>query len=182
MAYRKCPKCDTNWITDDEEVCATQCTPLSVKRRISNKKNVENDFSRILRGHNYGGNSRKIYEKFCETLNWDKRKADQFGWQTPLYAKNADSDRMRDVWFIFHANYDLNKLDSVVENEHVLNLIQDDGDTIMEAVADYIGSSNPADRIVFIKTNNGYEFSGVYNIIENGTTRVYKRFSNNYPI
>ena len=26
MAYRKCPKCDLNYITDDEELCSV-CSP-----------------------------------------------------------------------------------------------------------------------------------------------------------
>jgi len=170
-----------NWITDEEEICSL-CTSNIVKFKTSNKKEVEKDFLRILRGHNYGGNSRKIYERFCSTLNWDISKVNQFGWQTPLYAKNADTDRTRDVWFIFFANFDQKHLDSVVKGARVVNLIQDNGDTIIEAVDDYIGSSNPADRVVFIKTNSGYEFFGVYKIVQNGTTRIYKRFSDSYPI
>lgn len=183
MVYRKkCPKCEINFITEDEEICSVCNSPYIFANRISVCKFIENDFSRILRGRVYGGNSRKIYEKFCETLNWDKEKANQFGWQTPLYAMNADTDRNLDVWFIFHANYDTKNLNSVVDESHVINLIVDDGDRIIEVVDDSIGISNAKGRIVFVKNNSGYEFAGVYNIIQNGTTRIYKRYSDNYPV
>lgn len=179
MVYKKCPKCMLNYISDDEEICNV-CRP-TVKSS-SHTKKIETDFTRIIRGHVYGGNSRKIYEQFCETLNWDNSKSNQFGWQTPLYASNADTYRTADVWFIFYPNYDAQKLDSVVDNYHVVNLIINNGDTIIEVVDDHIGASNNANRITFVRTNSGYEFLGVYKIVENGTTRVYKRISDNYPI
>lgn len=179
MTYRKCPKCDLNYITDDEEICSSCMPQIKIT---SQSKQIESDFSKIVCGHIYGGNSRKIYEKFCDTLGWDKTKANQFGWQTPLYAANADTDRTRGVWFIFYANYDADKLDDIVENRHVVNLIQNNGDVIIEVVDGSIGASNLADRITFVKTNKGYEFYGVYKIIENGTTRCYQRISLNYPI
>ena len=135
-----------------------------------------------MRGCAYGGNSRTIYEAFCANLGWDSSKADCFGWQKPLYAKNADTDRTRDVWFIFYPNYDAQKLDSVVEDYHVVNLIQNNGDDIIEIVDDNLGKSHNADRITFVKINNSYEFFGVYKIVENGTTRIYKRISDSYPL
>ena len=179
MNYRKCPKCDLNYITDDEELCAVCMPQIKVT---SYAKTVETDFSHIMRGCVYGGNSRKIYEKFCGTLGWDKNKANQFGWQTPLYAANADTNKTNDVWFIFYPNYDAQRLDSVVDNYHVVNLIQNNGDTIIEVVDDNLGKSNNANRNTFVKTNSGYEFFGVYKIVENGTTRRYQRISDNYPI
>ena len=179
MSYKKCPKCDLNYITDDKELCAT-CRPQI--KIAPHAKTVETDFSHIMRGCVYGGNSRKIYEKFCDTLGWDKNKTNQFGWQTPLYAANADTNRTNDIWFIFYPNYDAKKLDAVVDDYHVVNLIRDNGDTIIEVVDDNIGKSNNANRITFVKTNSGYEFFGVYKIVENGTTRRYQRISNNYPI
>ena len=36
--------------------------------------------------------------------------------------------------------------------------------------------------LLYVKTINGYEFFGVYQIVKNGTTRVYKRISKSYPI
>ncbi len=179
MKYIKCPKCELNYIKEDEEICAA-CMPQIKIKSYSNK--VENDFSKIVCGKNYGGNSRNIYTKFCKTLGWDISKQNQFGWQTPLYATNADTDRTRDVWFIFYANYDINKLDNVVENVHVVNFIKEDGEQIIEIVDEEIGVSNQADRITFIKTNIGYVFFGVYRLIQNGTTRIYNRISRNYPI
>ena len=178
MQYRKCLKCKLNYITEDEELCEV-CRPKITAT--SCKKQTETDFSHIVRGHAYGGNSRKIYEKFCETLGWDKSKANQFGWQTPLYATNADTDRTNDVWFIFYPNYDAEKLDTAVADYHVVNLIRNDGDEIIEIVDDRIGESNHANRITFVKTSNGYEFFGVYEIVKNGTARLYRRIHNNYP-
>lgn len=169
MSYKKCPKCGLNYIKVDEELCSV-CKPK------------ESDFSHIVRGCVYGGNSRKIYEKFCETLGWDKNKSNQFGWQTPLYAANADTDRTNDVWFIFYPNYDVQKLDTVVDDYHVVNLIQNNGDKIIEIVDERIGSTNNANRITFVKTDSGYEFFGVYKIIKNGTSRIYRRISDHYPM
>lgn len=74
------------------------------------------------------------------------------------------------------------KLDTVVDNYYVVNLIQNNGENIIEVVDDSIGKSNNANRITFVKTENGYEFFGVYKIIQNGTTRVYKRISDIYPM
>lgn len=145
-------------------------------------KKITTDFTHIVRGNVYGTNSRTIYENFCDSLGWDKNKADQFGWQTPLYATNADTNRINDVWFIFYANYDPEKLDSVVGNFHVVNLIQNNGDKIIEVVDDSIGRSNNANRITFIKTHSGYEFFGVYELVQNGTKRIYKRISDSYPL
>lgn len=102
--------------------------------------------------------------------------------QKPLYAKNADTTREKDVWFIFYPNYDKNQLDTVVNDFHVVNLIQDEGETIIEIVADEVGASNNADRITFVRTNIGYEFFGVYRIVKNGTVRIYKRIYKKYPI
>lgn len=71
---------------------------------------------------------------------------------------------------------------AVVDDYHVVKLIQDNGDTIIEVFDDNIGKSNNTNRITFVKTNSGYEFLGVYKIIKNGTTRLDQRISNNYPI
>ena len=140
------------------------------------------DFTNIKRGNLYGTNSRTIYENFCNTLGWDETKVGEFGFRRPLYATNCDTDRTSDVWFIYYPNYDKNKLDSVVEDVHVVNLIQNNGNNIIEVVDERIGSSNNANRITFVKTKTGYMFFGVYELIQNGTTRIYKRISDCYPI
>ena len=154
----------------------------SIINHRKSKSTYTADFSKIERGYIYGTNSRTIYEKFCKTLSWDENKADQFGWRTPLYATNCDTDRTSDVWFIFYANYDAEKLDNVVDDVHVVNFIQNDGDTIIEIVDDKIGASNNANRITFVRTDKGYEFLGVYKIEKNGTSRLYKRISTVYPV
>lgn len=179
MNYKKCPICELNYITEDEDLCPMCKHKINTT---SHSKIDAIDFSHIVRGCIYGGNSRKIYEKFCNTLGWDKNKANQFGWQTPLYAANADKERKNDVWFIFYPNYDAKKLDAAVNDYHVVNLIQDYGNTIIEIVDDNIGKANNAHRITFVKTKRGYEFFGVYKIIKNGVTRIYKRIYDNYPI
>lgn len=183
MNYKKCPKCNLNYILDNEELCETCKILRNSLIEIGDNVNLrETDFSRIVSGRVYGNNSRKIYEKFCDTLGWDINKANQFGWQTLLYAANADTDRTRDVWFIFYPNYDAQKLDNVVDDRHIVNLIQNNGDTIIEMVADKLVKSNNADTITFVKTKHGYEFFGVYKLIKNGATRVYQRISKDYPI
>ena len=55
-------------------------------------------------------------------------------------------------------------------------------DEIIEKVAAFVGSSRDTGRITFVKTNRGYEFLGVYKLAQNGTTRIYKRISDIYPI
>lgn len=154
---------------------------MSIKLFIK-KKSITDDFSCLVAGRVYGTNSRTIYEKFCISLNWDRDKSNQFGWQTPLYAINCDTYKENDVWFIYYPNYDKNRIDNVVEDGHVVNLIYNNGDRIMERVEKQIGSSHLANRITFVKTKAGYEFLGVYKIIQNGTTRIYERISKVYPV
>ena len=178
--YKICPSCKLNYIKTDEEICQICLPPI---KHISKNQKIEADFRKIKLGAVYGTSTRKIYEMFCKTLNWDLSQADAcFGWQKPLYAKNADTTREKDVWFIFYPNYDKNQLDTVVNDFHVVNLIQDEGETIIEIVADEVSASNNADRITFVRTNIGYEFFGVYRIVKNGTVRIYKRIYKKYPI
>lgn len=144
---------------------------------------LETNFASIVAGRIYGTNTRKIYEKFCETLGWDISKANQFGWQTPLYAVNADATRTSDVWFIAYPNYDIGEINNVEPNAHAVNFIHNNGDMIIEVVNETTGASHNANRITFVKTaNKYYQFLGVYKLVENGTTRVYKRISKTYPI
>ncbi len=179
MTYKKCPKCELNYITDDEELCAA-CSPQI--KIASREIKVATDFSHIVCGYVYGGNSRKIYEKFCDTLGWDKSKANQFGWQTPLYAKNVDSAKMIDVWFIFYPNYDSKKLVNAIDDYHIVNLIQNDGDRIIEIFDGDVWKTNNVDTLVFVKTSKYYEFLGVYKVAQADSARIYKRISDNYPI
>ncbi len=180
MSYKICPKCGINWIKESDEIC-NLCVKAS-EMKPATRVPVETDFRKIVRGHNYGTNSRKIFEKFCTSLGWDFQKAGEFGRQKPLYAEDADAERRRDVWFIFYANYDAERLDSVVDDGHVINLIKDGGDTIYENVDERIGPSHIADRITFVREKAGYVFYGVYRLIENGTLRVYKRIADQFPI
>ena len=174
MSYKKCPKCGLNYITENEEVCSV-CKPKNTDSIVT--KSITTDFSHIVRGCIYGNNSRKIYERFCDSLGWDRNK-EVFTYMRLSYAENAD--RVNDVWFIFYPNYDAGQLNNFVNGLYVDNFIQNNGDRIFD-VGD-IGKSNNANRITFVKTKNGYEFFGVYKIIESGTTRVYQRISDVYPV
>ena len=174
--YKLCPICETNYIKENEEMCEV-CNPK--KSIAKQKKAVEADFSSIKLGCVYGSNSREIYERFCKTLNWDKSKSDQFGRQgVPLYAENVDNKK-NDVWFI---TYYVNKETDYSQNSDHKNVILNDGNEIIEIVSSRIGKSNEANRITFIKTSKGYAFLGVYELIENGLKRKYKRISSEYSI
>ena len=133
----------------------------------------------IIRGKCYGTNSRKTYDGFCETLKWDKNQSYLFGrhWAS-LYARNADTDRKRDVWFITHSNY----TDSKAESGNYTNYIKTN--TIIEIIAEKSDLLHNSDRIVFAKNKSRvYVFLGVYAIIKNTDgKRVFKRIYDNYPI
>ncbi len=177
-----CPKCELNYIADEEELCELCKNDKEIKKNKTISTGLYAvDFSRLVFGVLYGTSSRKIYEKFCDTLGWDKNKASHFGWQTPLYATFADGDRTRDVWFISYPNYDVKNANNYVKDGHVITAIIERGDRILEVVDEKVGYSNNADRITFVKTSNGYQFLGVYKIIRNGTTREYQRVSKQYP-
>ena len=143
------------------------------------KKSTAYNYSCIVRGSVYETNSRTVYESFCDTLKWDRDKISQFGRQgAPLYAENCDTNRELAVWFISNPKYGDT---DVMQNNHI-NLIKHNGDEIVEKVAAFIGSSRDTGRITFVKTKQGYEFLGVYKLVKNGTTRIYERVSNTYPI
>ena len=143
------------------------------------KQSIEYNYSCIMRGRVYGTNSGIIYESFCDTLKWDRDKVNQFGRQgAPLYAENCDADRKLAVWFISNPKFYTTE---IFEKNHI-NFIKNNGDEIVEKVAPFIGSSRDTGRITFVKINRGYEFFGVYKLVQNGTTRIYKRISDIYPM
>ena len=180
MQYKNYPKFGSNF-TAENDICREYKTGKS-DLLLTDKNHITNDFSRIVCGKVYGTDSRTVYEKFCDSLGWDISKADKFGFGTPRYAENCDADRTSDVWFIFCPNYDQNKLDTVVDDCRITNLILNNTKNIMEVVDDKSDKKNTANRITFVKTNAGYEFLGVYGILADGTTRVYDRISATYPI
>ena len=120
MGWKKCPLCETNWIKDDEDFCQL-CSPNSTKKR------------KLTKYIDLGGSSRLIYERFCHEYDWDRSQAQNFGYRKPLYARRADTERKRDIWFIFHSN--LND-DSVAENGKHLNIIKEEEGKISEYYAD----------------------------------------------
>ena len=144
---KKCPFCNLNWIKDIETACSI-CNPP----KISIKK--------LTKYVDYGGNSKNIYERFCNELNWDKYQINNFGYQKPLYAKKADAERKRDIWFIFHSNWNAN---SVADNGQQLNIIKETDGLIAEYYEDARRDTYPlAERIVSPKKKMGDISSWVY--------------------
>ena len=178
MGYKLCSKCEINFIDDSENLCS-ECS--GIKKTEKNNSLFASDYSQIRKGIVYGSNSRDIYEKFCNTLGWDYSQINKFGRQKPLYATNADTDRKRSVWFIFYANYS-DKIETAVDDLHAVNMIHDNGNAIIEIVSDKLGSTKDKERVVFARVKDGYEFLGVYKVIQNGTTRIYERISDVYPL
>lgn len=147
------------------------------------------DSAYLIAGKSYGTNTRKIYEHFCKTLNWDMSKIDNFGRQgVPLHAEKADTDRKRDIWFLCYHNANASEDIEVLDyapGANSIDIIKGDGETIIESVnEEYWGKSNLADRITFAKNKETgrYEFLGVYEVTNSGEVRVYKRISNVYPL
>jgi ribosomal protein S27AE len=166
--YKLCPRCETNIIQDGETLC--NVCKGERPHSISVKPGGYAPISSLRRGTVYGTDARKIYEACCAGLGWNAWKADQFIQKKPFYAKKADSAG-RSVWFIVYPCY--KKPD--MTNERV-NWIKDGGETIIDwhkYWRDY--HNDGADKIVFVTTENGWEFSGVYSHF-NGDVGVYISF------
>ena len=117
-------------------------------------------------------------------MGFDRTQVGCFGFQTKLYAENADTDSKCDVWFICYPNYDEYKFNNNVKAKNYTNVIKDAGDTIIESFENYyVQKSSRSDTLVFVKTDveKKYVFFGVYKVVENGLKRVYKRISFKYP-
>ncbi len=168
--YKKCPRCNVNYIQGNGTFCKSCQTEIGGK-----------DFLKIQRGIVYGTNSCVIYEHFCDALGWDKSKATLFGFKRPLYADNADTYRTSDVWFICYPVYDSEALGNATDKDHI-NYIHSDGEIIEELVPEKVGRAHEANKIVFVKTQYGYEFFGVYKIVKNGILRKFQRISDTYPM
>lgn len=85
-----CPRCELNYIDAHEQFCSV-CVPKPI------------DYTILVTGKYYGTNSQEIYINCCTALNWDLSKKNQFGRWTPCLAHDADAERKRDVWFIYHS-------------------------------------------------------------------------------
>lgn len=179
MNYKKCPACGLNYITEDKELCSIcmDSNKKSDKRASAISKSLSS-------GTAYGSNSKTVYSEFCDFLGFDRTQVGCFGFQTKLYAENADTDRKCDVWFICYPNYDEYKFNNNVKAKNYTNVIKDAGDTIIESFENYyVQKSSRSDTLVFVKTDveKKYVFFGVYKVVENGLKRVYKRISFKYP-
>ena len=143
---------------------------------------ITNNNAKLICGLTYGTNSSTIYRELVNTMGFDPSKINCFGSRRPLYAVNADTTRNLDVWFICYTNYDYdNEIVNICESLNAVNCICRDGDYIIEVVDEKYGSAHNAQRITFIKNGQGqYEFLGVFVLIENGKSRIYKRVSKTY--
>ena len=173
----KCPICELNYLKNDEYICSI-CNNQKKNNLNSKLSNQKRDFSSLRYNYNYGTNSKKIYEEFCNTLGWDKSKSECFGWQTPLFASNADKEHTKDVWFIFHANYNKENFDSISNSGRpVLNYINKKENYIIECLDENLwGESSNNERITFARMENGqgYEFLGTYKLKnQHDGVRVY---------
>lgn len=131
----------------------------------------------------YGSNSRTIYENMCNSFGWDRTQMDCFAWGKSLCAVRADKERLRDVWFIYNPNYNLN-LNDVSKNENKpIDTIIDNGEAIKETIPFSYETSHTQERIVFVKNaNNKYEFLGIFSCDENARVRTWHRIATVYPI
>lgn len=168
---KKCPVCDLNLINDNETACSI-CMPRATT------------IKKLTKYFDYGGNSKNIYERFCSELKWDKSQKENFGYQKPLYAKKADAERKRDIWFIFHSNLNTN---SIAENGKHLNIIKEKEGIIAEYYEDAYRDTYPlAERIVFAKIKDGgYSFIGVYrpqNPSSREQGRLFIKISDVFPV
>lgn len=173
----------------------------NIKREKELREKSAKDFNCIFSGLSYGTNSKKIYESFCKTLNWDKSQSGNFGMQgQPLFAENADTDKLRDVWFLSHLNsYDC-EIDEILKKGEILDLDVADGFGAInfisqnrEIIVEYITADKwksvpkNKERVTFAKIDDfaAYEFLGVYEMTDcnkNATRRIYKRKAEVYPM
>ena len=177
-----CPECGRNRIAIEETMCANCIEKKKVEEMRSPVGAIKTNTPYLVRGRVYGTKAKEIYAELCYVRGWDRSKEGQFGMFKPLYSENCDTNRENDVWFICYPNYSKDGLMNVVPDVHAINIIEDNGDKITEIVAQRIGMSHIANRITFVKTKDGYAFLGVYKIVQNGTTRIYKRISDQYPM
>ena len=176
MNYKKCPRCELNFIPESEQLC-----DVCKQETGTDEPPIYFPITKLICGHTYGTNSKTIYYELCKGLNFDKTKIGYFGFQKPLYAENCDTSRKNDIWFIAYPNYNISRVTNTDPGEKKINFILNDGDNIIVVVPKYIGYANEANVITFVKTLNGYKFLGVYELIKNGTTRHYRRISKVYP-
>ena len=112
---------------------------------------------------------------------WDKSKIKLFGKNKPLYAKNVDGDGKVEVWFLsqpFYERLPVEQVDSTV----ISGVIERNGEHIFEYFNKFYHDSG-YQRVTFIKTDKGYVFYGVYQLITfAGSIPVYKRIGYDFPM
>lgn len=173
MSWKRCSRCGSlTVIRDGYDIC-DKCIKNTVEPPNDSLKQMclKSDYW-------YGTKAYDIYLNCCKNLGWDYQKAGSFGQRQLLYAMFCDTKRENDVWFICYSNYSpIKKGDAGHEN-----IILGGGKEIIEKVRPDVGRSNEANRVTFIRKKDGYYFLGVYQLVENGITRRYRRISETYPV
>jgi len=173
---KKCPRCELNYIQDDEELCAI----CRLQKNVAsvNVGELHIDFKSLICGRMYGTNSKNIYLACCEVFGWKKSLSGNFGRQRPCYAELIDD--VNNVWFITDSNLTGTKGSSGKWTNEVLK----GGEQILEHW-ETPPSNFPADklnRIVFVKQDGEYVFLGVYKRVkQEGSIRVFERVCRAYP-
>ena len=175
MNFRKCPKCEINYIKEDESFCDVCRGAQPEIKQVS----VLNE------GEICGDNAQKIYQQCCQSFGWDSKKACKFSQQQRLCADDCDSQGNA-VWFITYSNLTPNK--RKMSNELFMNEIQDNGRKILEQINHQFEREQRekwANRIVFARDESKmgmYVFLGVYqNTVNELKKREYDRISDHYP-
>ncbi len=127
--------------------------------------------------------AKKVYERGCSSFGWDSSQIGKFGMQQKLYADNCTPEGYA-VWCVPHS--------TVFTEPHEpktswKNYVYKDR---IEEFWQMVPNPTNRIRVVFIKTDIGYRFAGVYELKETKKTgldssfpyvRTYKRISDIYP-
>jgi len=160
-----------------------------IYKKIS-ERNISTGYESVTQGlivnKEYGSKAQDIYERCCDSLNFDYKKIDCFAPRQLLFATKAAPGGY-DVWFLPHSNLNVSNTPSWT-NIYCLN-----GDIIYELWHVEDDNVDKNDRLTFIKQGNGdYVFLGVYRLekkISIGETignleckkiKIYKRVSTEY--
>lgn len=131
-----------------------------------------NNFSLII-GKQYGKVAKQVFLELGALNGWDLSQAYQFEYKRPLYARNADAERKRDIWFICHSN--LNNENNYISFTHKNTIKQD-------CIEEFYLYSNKDqyplnERIVFAKDSSlNYIFLGIYAPTDPNSKSQYRTY------
>ena len=180
MGWKKCPKCDLNWIEDDKEMCdacaKTYTTPPKPPVHLPDRC-----YSMLYLGT-------RAYDIYCAAITAYGFRDDlkgSFAPQKPLYAEFATKERYN-VWFIAHSNWNgtiTSSWDNCIQGPNNETIVE----TFLGSDKEFMSFPDPNNiRVSFIKDANGsYYFLGVYEpngVDREKKQRFYKKISDVYPI